>query len=82
MAQRVRKLTEMLDFRFQSIMDLGCGQQTLKQYFPKTTRYYPINQFSQAKGTIVKDFNKGEFLNQKVDICFASGIFEYIYIRY
>ena len=79
MAQRVKAMVDLIDFNYDSIMDLGCGLQTLKQYISKQTKYFPINQYNQIDGTIIKDFNKGEFLDENVDVCFCSGIFEYIY---
>lgn len=79
MAQRVKAMVDLIDFNYNSIMDLGCGLQTLKQYISKQIKYFPINQYNQIDGTIIKDFNKGEFLDENVDVCFCSGIFEYIY---
>lgn len=79
MENRIKQMLNLIDFNYNSVMDLGCGKQTLKKYIKDGTKYYPINQYNQAEGTIIKDFNKGEFLNQKVDICFASGILEYMY---
>ncbi len=79
MENRIKQMLNLIDFNYNSVMDLGCGKQTLKKYIKDDTKYYPINQYNQVEGTIIKDFNKGEFLNQKVNICFASGILEYIY---
>ena len=79
MENRIKQMLNLIDFNYNSVMDLGCGKQTLKKYIKDDTKYYPINQYNQAEGTIIKDFNKGEFLEQNVDICFCSGIFEYIY---
>lgn len=77
-----RRITRMLDliknFDIKSIMDLGCGEQNLKKYINKHIQYYPIDAFKLKETTILKDFNNGEFLNEKVDIAFCSGIFEYI----
>ena len=60
-------------------MDLGCGKQTLKNYLPKTIKYIPVDQHNHIATTIIKDFNKGEFLYEKVDAVFCLGLFEYIY---
>ena len=62
-----------------SIMDLGCGKQTLRRKLPEHIKYIGVDQYDHVDSTIVIDFNKGEFYNEKVDVIFCSGIIEYIY---
>ena len=62
-----------------SVMDLGCGMQTLKNKIPKSIKYIGVDLYKHVDSTIQIDFNKGEFYNENVDIIFCSGIFEYIY---
>lgn len=63
---------------FKSIMDLGCGEQNLKKYLNDNIKYYPVDVFKRKNSTIIRDFNKGEFLEVNVDLVFCSGVFEYI----
>lgn len=62
-----------------SLMDLGCGQQACGHMLAETVDYYPVDQYRHIPSTIVKDFNKGEFLEIPVDVIFCSGVLEYIY---
>ena len=62
-----------------SILDLGCGMQTLKNKLPDNIKYIGVDLYKHVPTTIVMDFNKGEFYNEKVDVIFCSGVFEYIY---
>lgn len=80
MENRIRTLLKMFDIeKFKSVMDLGCGKQTLKKYLADDVHYIPVDQHNHIKTTIIKDFNNGEFLYEKVDAVFCLGIFEYIY---
>lgn len=80
MENRIRTILKMFDIeKFKSVMDLGCGKQTLKKYLSDDVRYIPVDQHNHLKTTIIKDFNNGEFLYEKVDAVFGLGIFEYIY---
>ena len=80
MENRIKKILSLFDVNeYKSVMDLGCGKQTLKNYLPKTIKYIPVDQHNHIATTIIKDFNKGEFLYEKVDAVFCLGVFEYIY---
>ncbi len=78
--ERLEYLFSFIDFdKVNSIMDLGCGNQWAKKLLPDRIKYFPIDLYKTNKNTIVLDFNKGEFLNQNVDLALCSGIIEYIY---
>jgi len=65
--------------KISSIYDLGCGKQSLREYFEqKNIKYIPVDKYSRSKDTIVVDFNKKEFPKKKVDCCLLLGVFEYI----
>lgn len=78
--KRIKFMLEMIkDLPFGSVMDLGCGDGSAKQYLPAGVEYIPVNYMNQYSGTVICDFNKGEFCQRKVDLMFGSGILEYIY---
>ena len=79
MSNRIRQMAELIPQNTKSIMDIGCGVQTLKKYLSSNIDYYGIDLYKHKPTTIIKDINKGEFLEKKVDVIFVSGVFEYIY---
>ena len=79
MEERMKLAVKMIDFDFSSVMDLGCGLQKLKKLLPENIEYYGVDLHQHIESTIVKDFNNKEFFFKPVDVCFALGIFEYIY---
>lgn len=79
MSNRIRQMAELIPQNTKSIMDIGCGVQTLKKYLSNNIDYYGIDLYKHKPTTIIKDINKGEFLEKKVDVIFVSGVFEYIY---
>jgi hypothetical protein len=60
-----------------SVLDLGCGKMWLRQYIP-TSPYYPVDYKDRGPGTLVCDFNLGQFPVQNTDVAFASGALEYV----
>lgn len=74
---RVKKLSAYI-LPNESIMDLGCGQMTLKKYITSNS-YIPVDYTKRDEKTIVCDFNKKEFPQIKADVIFISGCLEYIY---
>ena len=80
MERRAAKIVSLIDLSTaQKVMDCGCGKQTLAKYLPQHSKYIPVDQYNHIDSTIIKDFNAGEFLFEKVDVVFCLGIFEYIY---
>ena len=77
---RIDCMLQLLNLnKVDSIIDLGCGLQTLKNKIPQSIQYTGVDLYKHMESTIQVDFNKGEFYNEEVDIIFCSGIFEYIY---
>ena len=60
-----------------SIIDLGCGKMWLKQYL-KDNKYFPVDYTDRGEGTIICDFNTGEFPEINADVAFISGALEYV----
>ncbi len=86
--QRLLKMLGIINLQQNlSIVDVGCGKQDLlkliTQLYPveivNTVKYTGIDLYKHCNSTIVKDFNKHEKIEQKANIYFCSGIFEYIY---
>ncbi len=74
-----RRIKEMAKYikDGESVLDLGCGQMWLRQFLKKND-YYPVDYADRGEGTIICDFNKGEFPKVRSDVAFLSGTIEYI----
>ena len=60
------------------ILDLGCGKMWLKEMLPENIKYISCDYTKRGPDTIICDFNKKEFPSVEADVCFVSGVFEYI----
>lgn len=63
-----------------SVLDVGCGAQTLKQYLKPGCRYQPCDVIKSTPEVIFCDFNAGVYPEVKdhYDYVVCSGVFEYI----
>lgn len=78
--ERYKFMSSFLNFeKIESIMDLGAGPEFLREFIPVKCKYYPVDYLKKTENTIIRDFNKGEFFEEKVDVIFAEGLLEYIY---
>lgn len=64
----------------ESVLDLGCGMQTLRQHMPENCSYQPCDLVPRTPDTLVCDFNQGEFpsLTGHYDVVVCSGLLEYL----
>lgn len=74
--ERVKKMAEFIK-PGESVLDLGCGEMTLKKLRPDIL-YYPVDYIQRNENTIICDFNKKQFPGSSADTCFVSGTLEYI----
>jgi hypothetical protein len=75
--RRIEYMTRFIEEE-RSILDVGCGRMWLKQYLPRDMVYYGCDYKARDDATIVCDFNKYEFPQLTVDMCFISGCIEYV----
>lgn len=75
---RVKKVSECIDESINSVLDLGAGAMSLKNFLNSKVIYYPVDYCKRAEETIVCNFEKYEFPDINVDCIAASGILEYI----
>jgi coenzyme F420-reducing hydrogenase beta subunit/uncharacterized coiled-coil protein SlyX len=69
---------DLIAGRIGSVMDLGAGQMFLKTLLPETVAYYPVDYLQRVPETIVCDFNRMEFPEQKADYAVAAGILNFV----
>lgn len=60
------------------ILDLGCGKMWLRGELSKDKTYVGCDYKKRSEDTIICDFNKGQFPQLSADLCFVSGVLEYI----
>lgn len=62
-----------------SVLDIGCGAQTLRSRIPSTCSYQPCDIVEHEPGVWVWNFNKGPFphLDRHFDYVVSSGVMEY-----
>jgi hypothetical protein len=63
-----------------SVLDLGCGAQTLRRHLDPTCRYQPSDVIISTPDVIFCDFNAGVYpdVSEVYDFVICSGVFEYI----
>lgn len=63
-----------------SVLDIGCGDQNLKEYLDRSCTYFGIDTVDIHQTPIV-DFNKGILptLDRRYDIAVLSGVLEYLF---
>jgi hypothetical protein len=63
-----------------SVLDLGCGAQTLRRHLKASCKYQPCDIIQSSPDVIHCDFNSGVYpvLPIQYDYLICSGIFEYM----
>lgn len=61
-----------------TVLDLGCGMEWLKDHLPEGSGYVGVDYVGRSQNTIICDFNKREFPDERADVAFVSGCLEYI----
>lgn len=63
-----------------SVLDVGCGAQTLRQHLPPGCRYQPCDVVKSSPEVIYCDFNTGVYpeFQEPFDYVVCSGVLEYI----
>jgi hypothetical protein len=63
-----------------SVLDIGCGAQTLKRYLKPGCHYQPCDVVQSSPDVIFCDFNAGIYpdIKERFDWVVCSGVLEYI----
>ena len=75
---RVQKVASLIPEDAASVMDLGAGAMSLKNYIKDNVRYTPVDYMKRCDNTFKCDFEKKEFPNIYADCIACSGIIEYM----
>ena len=63
-----------------SVLDLGCGAQTLRRHLSPDCKYQPCDLVKSSPDVILCDFNEGLYpeVSETYDYVICSGVLEYI----
>jgi hypothetical protein len=60
------------------VLDLGCGEQVLRDLLPANCIYVPADLQARTPDTIVVDLNLGQFPDGQYDVTAVLGVLEYM----
>jgi hypothetical protein len=74
-----QRISQMADFipANATVMDLGCGREWLREIVGPEN-YTGVDYRRRGEGTVICDFNKGQFPDLRRDVAFVSGCLEYV----
>ncbi len=75
---RVKTVAELIPEEVSSVMDLGAGAMSIRQYLGEDVKYFPVDYCKRSEETVVCDMENHEFPDIKTDCIVASGIIEYM----
>jgi len=77
-AERTRRVASFISTD-QTVMDLGCGQMTLRDAIPKGCRYIPADLVKRSDDCRQIELNEGLWPQETADVVVALGVLEYVY---
>lgn len=77
---RAKILSELVNsvMDIKSVMDIGCGNESLKRYLRSDIKYYGVDYKKRSDSTIICDLNKESLPNIPVDAYYMAGLMTYI----
>lgn len=75
---RARTMSLLIPDDVKTLMDIGCGEELLKEFLCKDIKYYGLDYCERNKETIICDINKEKLPDIKVDLYYMTGIIDYV----
>lgn len=75
---RARTMSLLIPDDVKTLMDIGCGEELLKEFLCKDIKYYGLDYCERNKETIICDINKEKLPDIKVDLYYMAGIIDYV----
>ncbi|MCC2119090.1 RRP8 family class I SAM-dependent methyltransferase [Waltera acetigignens] len=75
---RARAMSQLIPEDVKVLMDIGCGEELLKEFLCKDIKYYGLDYCERNKETIICDINKEKLPDIKVDLYYMAGIIDYV----
>lgn len=75
---RGRAMSQLIPEDVKTLMDIGCGEELLKEFLCKDINYYGLDYCERNKETIICDINKEKLPDIKVDLYYMAGIIDYV----
>ena len=73
---RARAMSQLIPEDVKVLMDIGCGEELLKEFLCKDIKYYGLDYCERNKETIICDINKEKL--PEVDLYYMAGIIDYV----
>jgi len=75
---RARAMSQLIPEDVKVLMDIGCGEELLKEFLCKDIKYYGLDYCERNKETIICDINKEKLPDIKVDLYYMAEIIDYV----
>lgn len=75
---RARAMSQLIPEDVKVLMDIGCGEELLKEFLCKDIKYYGLDYCERNKETIICVINKEKLPDIKVDLYYMAGIIDYV----
>ena len=75
---RALAMSQLIPEDVKVLMDIGCGEELLKEFLCKDIKYYGLDYCERNKETIICDINKEKLPDIKVDLYYMAGIIDYV----
>lgn len=75
---RARAMSQLIPEDVKVLMDIGCGEELLKEFLCRDIKYYGLDYCERNKETIICDINKEKLPDIKVDLYYMAGIIDYV----
>lgn len=75
---RARAMSQLIPEDVKVLMDIGSGEELLKEFLCKDIKYYGLDYCERNKETIICDINKEKLPDIKVDLYYMAGIIDYV----
>ncbi len=75
---RARAMSQLIPEDVKVLMDIGCGEELLKEFLCKDIKYYGLDYCERNSETVICDINKEKLPDIKVDLYYMAGIIDYV----
>lgn len=75
---RARSMSLLIPEDVKVLMDIGCGEELLKEFLRKDIKYYGLDYCKRNEETLVCDINKEKLPDINVDLYYLAGSVEYV----
>ena len=75
---RTKRMAELMPDDVKTILDLGCGNERLRNVIDSDITYYGLDYVKRSENTIICDVNREHLPKIEVDLYFMAGFLTYV----